>query len=277
MPYLTIGYKRISYTDFKPESGKARETFILHHGLGSSQNFYVPLIPALTKENFRCIVYDATGSGRSPYTQIEQSIASLATDVISILNALRVKKAVMVGHSMGGIVAAHCAAEHGDRVVSSVWIGPVYPGPQVARIIEKRIKIVEKEGMEPLANTLPQMATGSKASPLARAFIRELLLAQDKWGYASNCRVIAGAKPPKYGKINVPVLIIAGEEDKITPLEACKKMFEELGTKQKRLELVEGVGHWHCIEVRLIIYVFFAKFRSDNEDVGIRTGRADDH
>jgi len=253
MPYLTIGYKRISYTDFKPGHGEARETFILHHGLGSSQNFFVPLIPVLTKENFRCIVYDTTGSGRSPYTQIEQSIASLAADLISILNALGVQKAVLIGHSMGGTVAAHCAAEYGDRVVSSVWIGPVYPSPQVAKTFEKRIKIVEKEGMEPLANSIPQMATGSKASPLARAFIRELLLAQDMWGYVSNCRVIAGAKPPKYGKIKVPVLIIAGEEDKSAPLEGCKKMFEQLGTERKRLELMEGVGHWHCVEVRLIV------------------------
>ena len=275
MPYLTIGYKRISYTDFKPGNGEARETFIFHHGLGSSQNFYVPLIPALTKENFRCIVYDITGSGRSPYTQIEQSIASLAADVISILNTLGVQKAVLVGHSMGGIVAAHCAAEHGDRVVSSVWIGPVYPGPQVVQIVEKRIKVVEKEGMEPLANSIPQMATGSKASPVARAFLRELLLAQDKWGYVSNCRVIAGAKPPKYEKIKVPVLIIVGEEDKSASFEGCKKMFEELGTKQKKLEMLEGVGHWHCIEVRPI-HIFFVNFDLTIKDTGTRTGRRDD-
>lgn len=259
MPYLTIGYKRINYTDFKPGNGEARATFIFHHGLGSSQNFYVPLIPTLTKENFRCIVYDTTGSGRSPYTQIEQSIASLAADVISILNALGVQKAVLVGHSMGGTVAAHCAVEHGDRVISSVWIGPVYPSAQVARLVAERIKVVEKEGMEPLANSIPQLATGRKASPVAKAFIRELLLAQDRWGYVSNCRVIVGAKPPKYGKIRVPVLIIAGEDDKTASLEGCKKMFEELGTKQKRLKLVEGVGHWHCIEVSLI-HTFFANF-----------------
>lgn len=276
MPYLTIGYKYINYTDFKPENGKARETFIFHHGLGSSQDYYVPLIPALTKENFRCIVYDTTGSGRSPYTKIEQSTASLAADLIGILEALEVQKAVLVGHSVGGMIAAYCAAEHGDRVVSSVWIGPVYPSPQVARIFEKRIKIVEKEGMEPLANSIPEMATGSKASPLARAFIRELLLAQDKWGYVSNCRVIARAKPPDYGKIKVPVLIIAGEEDKSAPLEGCKKMLEQLGSKQKRLEVMEGVGHWQCIEVRLI-HLFVRRFRSNNNDIGLRRCRQDDY
>jgi len=266
MPFLTIGYKRINYTDFKPGSGEARETFILHHGLGSSQNFYVPLVPALTKENFRCIVFDTTGSGRSPYTQVEQSIASLAADVVSILEALGVKKAVLVGHSMGGTVAAHCAAEYGDRVVSSVWIGPVNPSPQVTKVFEKRIKVVEKEGMEALANSIPQMATGTKASPLARAFIRELLLAQDMWGYLSSCRVIAGAKQPKYGKVQVPVLIIVGEEDKSAPLEECEKMFEQLGTKRKRLEVMKGVGHWHCVEVRSSFTCSFAKLRADNED-----------
>jgi pimeloyl-ACP methyl ester carboxylesterase len=115
-------------------------------------------------------------------------------------------------------------------------------------IFEKRIETVEKEGMQPMADTVPQAAVGKNASPLAKAFIRELLLGQDPAGYVSNCRVIVNSKPPNYGKINVPVLILAGEEDKSAPLEGCKKMFEEIGTDEKRLEIMQGVGHWHCLE-----------------------------
>lgn len=99
-----------------------------------------------------------------------------------------------------------------------------------------------------MADTVPQAAVGSKASPLASAFIRELLLGQDPAGYCSNCRVIINAKPPNYSKINIPILILAGEEDKSAPLEGCKKMFEEMGTSEKRLEVMKGIGHWHCLE-----------------------------
>jgi pimeloyl-ACP methyl ester carboxylesterase len=101
MPFLQIGYKRIHYADLRPE-GSIRETFIFAHGLGSSQDYYYALTQGLLAKGFRCILFDNTGAGRSPYTFVEQSIQSLADDVIAILDALEVSKAVFVSHSMGG-------------------------------------------------------------------------------------------------------------------------------------------------------------------------------
>ncbi|KAJ4303657.1 hypothetical protein N0V90_002558 [Kalmusia sp. IMI 367209] len=248
MPFLQLGYKKIHYTDLKPDRDDARETLIFVHGLGSSQDYYHAVASGLQAHNFRCITFDNTGAGRSPYTQIEQSIQSLADDVIGILDALGVPKAIVVGHSMGGIVGAHLAAERSDRVVAAILIGPVYPNEGVVPVFEKRIQTVEREGMEPMANSIPNAAVGKKASWLTKSFIRELLLSQDPAGYCSNCRVIINAKPPNYGKIAVPILILAGDEDKSAPLEGCQRMFEEIGTGEKKLEVMKGIGHWHALE-----------------------------
>ncbi|KAF2005920.1 alpha/beta-hydrolase [Amniculicola lignicola CBS 123094] len=247
MPYLQLGYKKIHYTDFKPEKG-IRETFICIHGLGSSQDYYHAIALGLQAQGFRCITFDTTGAARSPYTFIEQSIQTHADDVIGILDQLEVSKAIVVGHSMGGIVAAHLAAERNDRVVAAILIGPVYPSDAAIPIFEKRIQTVEREGMEAMANTVPYAATGKSASPLAKAFIRELLLGQSSAGYCSNCRVIIASKPPRYSDIAVPILVLAGEEDKSAPLEGCQRMFDEMGTSEKKLAVLRGVGHWHCIE-----------------------------
>ncbi|KAF2012351.1 3-oxoadipate enol-lactone hydrolase [Aaosphaeria arxii CBS 175.79] len=250
MPFLQLESKRIHYTDLKPSSGNApRETFIFHHGLGSSQNYYHAVALELQSHDFRCILFDTTGAGRSPYTYVEQSIETLSGDVIGILDALEVDKAVVVGHSMGGIVAANLAAERSDRVVATILIGPVYPSPAAGPVFAQRIQTVESSGMEAMANAIPSAATGAKASPVARAMIRELLLAQDPAGYISNCRIIVNAKRPNYEGIKVPVLILAGGEDKSAPLEGCRRMFGEMGaTEEKRLEVLEGIGHWHCLE-----------------------------
>ncbi|KAK8183146.1 3-oxoadipate enol-lactone hydrolase [Phyllosticta capitalensis] len=254
MPWLTVRYKRLHYTDFPPtdsssSSSTPRETFILHHGLGSSQNFYTPLVPALTAAGFRVIAFDTTGAARSPYTQVEQTIETLAADVLGILDHFSIPRAIVVGHSMGGIVAAHLAAEHADRVVAAVLIGPVYPTSAVAAVFEKRIAAVEAEdAMDGMANSIPAAATAASASSLARAMIRELLLAQSPAGYVSNCRVIAGARPPAYPHVKVPTLLLAGEEDKSAPLESSKKMFGELGAERKRMVVLPKVGHWHAIE-----------------------------
>jgi pimeloyl-ACP methyl ester carboxylesterase len=103
MPFLRLGYKRIHYADLKPQND-VRETFIFMHGLGSSQDYYHAVTQGLLASGFRCIIFDNTGAGRSPYTFIEQTIQTLGDDIIGILDALEVSKAVVVGHSMGGYV-----------------------------------------------------------------------------------------------------------------------------------------------------------------------------
>lgn len=219
------------------------------HGLGSSQNYYLPLMPSFLNESFRCIVFDNTGAGRSSTVTDPQSIATLSADIIALLDQLSIPKAILVGHSMGGIVSAHLAATRSDRIVATVWIGPVYPSPTtVAPVFEKRIETVQASGMEAMANTIPNAAVGSRASPLVKAMIRELLLGQDPEGYISNCRVIAEATPPAYGDVKIPVLVIAGEEDKSAPLDGVQRMFGEVGTEEKKLVVLEGVGHWQCLE-----------------------------
>lgn len=156
MPFLQTGYKRLFYTDTPPADGASpRSTLVLTHGLGSTSSYYFPLIPALISapNHFRCIAYDTTGQGQSPYTQVEQSIATLAEDVIGVLDALKVEKAVVVGHSMGAVVAPYVAERHRERIVAAVLIGPVLPSPAARETFEKRIAAVEKGSGLPAGST----------------------------------------------------------------------------------------------------------------------------
>lgn len=102
--------------------------------------------------------------------------------------------------------------------------------------------------MESLANSIPYQATGSAASHLARSFIRELVLGQNPKGYAALCQAIANAPVIDYSLIKVPFLLIAGEEDKSASMEGCQYIFDHLSSKNKRMEVLKEVGHWHCIE-----------------------------
>lgn len=111
MPFLQVGYKRIHYADLKPEGKKVQETFIMMHGLGSSQNYYHAVAQGLVAGGFRCIIFDNTGAGRSPYTYVEQSVQTLGDDVIGVLDALEIPKAIVVGHSMGGHVFSFSVRE----------------------------------------------------------------------------------------------------------------------------------------------------------------------
>ena len=75
-----------------------------------------------------------------------------------------------------------------------------------------------------MADTIPISAMGSLATPTQQAFVRALLLSQSRDGYNSLCQVIAAAKSPEYARAQCPLLIIAGEEDKVAPLEELHKI-----------------------------------------------------
>lgn len=270
MPFLQAGNKQIHFTDYAPTDARAGHespTIICHHGLGSSQNFYYPIVPALTAAGFRVVVFDSSGAARSPYTQVEQSIDSLASDVLSVLDAISVSKAIVIGHSMGGIVASHLASDSSTkgRIQAAILLGPVYPNEAVSQAFEKRIDIVGKQGMGPMADTIPFSAPGQGASPLVRSFIRELLLGQSAPGYLSHCRVICNAQRPKYEDIEAPLLLIAGEEDKSAALGLCEKMFEETGSQDKKMEVLKGVGHWHCLEAPDMVAEKILQFLKERE------------
>jgi pimeloyl-ACP methyl ester carboxylesterase len=70
----------------------------------------------------------------------------IAKDVFGLLDYLGVKKAVVVGYSMGGIVPTYLASTSPERVVAGVCIGPVNPNENVASVFKQRIATV-KEGM----------------------------------------------------------------------------------------------------------------------------------
>ena len=144
MPSLTINSKSLFYTIDEPPLGTAKSTTLYIHGLGSSSCFYKTITPSL-KAFIRCISLDTPGSGLSSPGISEQSISSIAQNAINLLDALEVnEKVIVVGHSMGGIVANYIAAEYQERVKAVILLGPVNPAPGMADVFAKRIEVVRK-------------------------------------------------------------------------------------------------------------------------------------
>jgi len=258
MPFATINSKKVFYTDSQKEGSTASSTTIFLHGLGSSSCFYATIIPSL-EETTRCIALDYPGSGLSELGSSDLSIESLARDVISLLDKLNINEEItVVGHSMGGILASHLAATSPSLIKAVTLLGPVDPAPNLADVFEKRIETIKSNGLEVLADYIPSAATGTKATSLHQAFIRSLILGTSQDGYIALCSLIAKAKKPDYGAIKIPLLVLAGEDDKTSPLAGCEGILRDYGTsgeegevggrEDKRLIVVKGVGHWHCVE-----------------------------
>lgn len=110
-----------------------------------------------------------------------------------------------------------------------------------------------------MANTIPFSAPHPRTTPLARSFIREMILSQSPEGYIANCRAIEHATPPDYSKVKCPMYVIAGDSDKSAPVSGCEFIFGswtgllegEEGRKEgreKKMDVLREMGHWYCVE-----------------------------
>jgi pimeloyl-ACP methyl ester carboxylesterase len=92
------------------------KTLVLLHGMGGSLESFKRLAPYLANRGFKVITYDMRGHGESPAKGDDYSTHAMADDLASLLDHLGVEKTYIIGHSMGGRVAARFAAEHPEQV-----------------------------------------------------------------------------------------------------------------------------------------------------------------
>jgi len=115
------GGVKIAYTD----QGSGSAVLLIHglHGSGAA-NWTLPGITAALAENQRVIVMDVRGHGKSdkPGTSAEYGM-KMAEDVIALLNQLEIRRAHLVGYSMGGLIAMKTAVLHPTRVQSLLMCG----------------------------------------------------------------------------------------------------------------------------------------------------------
>ncbi|CAF3504127.1 unnamed protein product [Fusarium graminearum] len=231
MPFLDVRGKKLFYArvDAETEPKTSDPVLVFIHGLGSSHSFYIPVMHSLAAAGYSSVALDVYGSGQSELSPGVEAptFETIASDVEELLKGLKIpsENVVVAGHSMGGIIVPILASK--CRLRGAVLIGPVLPKPAMADIFNARIETVKKDGMEPMAKTIPFAATGSKATLTHKAFIRTLLLSQKPDGYNALCQAIAKAELPVYSNLKCPVLVLAGEEDKTSPVPDAHKIINE--------------------------------------------------
>ena len=112
MPILTTHGARVSYS----RTG-AGEAVLLIQGVGAIGNAWRPQVEALS-QHYSVITFDNRGIGASTITEGRLTIEGMAEDALAILNAEGINRCHVVGHSMGGLIAAQLALMWPRRVKS---------------------------------------------------------------------------------------------------------------------------------------------------------------
>ena len=246
---MTSGLRQVGAKHlFVEDTETDRPAVVFIHGLGATTTFYDPLVAGLG-DAYRLVRFDLDGHGRSP-VQGPISVPAFADDVAALIATLPEKRAHVVAHSLGTLVAQHLAAKHPASVSSLVLLGPVRAQGDAAKTATRaRATTVREKGMVSVADTIAQNATSAAAraaNALVLGTVRELLLGQNKEGYALACEALAAAEDPDLARITAPVLLLAGADDKVST-EALR---DELKKSLSKVEsaVTPDCGHWTVTE-----------------------------
>jgi pimeloyl-ACP methyl ester carboxylesterase len=245
-----VSQRAVSYRDVDSAESAALPLVLLH-GIGSGAASWVQQFEVLG-ETRRVLAWDAPGYSASTPVEADSPAASdYATVLKEWLDALGIERCVLLGHSLGAIIAGAFAVANPQRVAGLLLLSPAGGyGASTAEVRElkrdQRLAMINELGPQGLAGKRSTNMVSAHASDEARAWVRWNMSRVIPHGYAQATHLLSNADLAsdlaRYkGRINVAV----GADDTITTPEACERLALAASTK---LQVVPRAGHAGYIE-----------------------------
>ncbi len=243
MPVYTRNGHGIYFRDDGPRDGVP---VVFSNSLGTDLRAWDPLLPHL-REGLRLVRYDKSGHGLSDFAG-ERSIESHADDLAALMDHLGIGQAVIIGLSVGGLIAQALANAHKDKVRALVLCDT---GHKIGTpdIWNPRMTAIEEGGMEAvLEPTMQRWFTPRyRGTNPDIALWRNMLVRTPARGYCAVGRAIRDADfTERTRAITVPTLCVAGSEDGATPPALVRELSKLI--KGSEFREISACGHLPCIE-----------------------------
>jgi 3-oxoadipate enol-lactonase len=193
------------------------EDLLLIHGFSDNLNVWYHQLPVFSK-NFRVIRYDLLGSGESDITTEEYTIGLFANDAYHLLRNTGVKRAYVLGHSLGGLVACRLAVDHPEMVkglilANSIPISTVHH-PKIRKSSSRILELLEQSNIEKAAEIIAEtgFSPGFKfTNPEEFQKYLKIKLSNNPVGLVKllKCK----REDLDMGRLTCPVMIVLGEKD----------------------------------------------------------------
>lgn len=222
------------------------EVVVLIHGLGENRASWRGQISDLARD-WRVIAADLRGHGQSGY-RLEEPITmkAFADDVSSLLKNLGLDQAHFCGLSMGGLIGLEIFCRYRPLIKSLVLAdtAPFYPPPH---LLEERLRLLDSMEMADWGRLVANLALRPMAPPALREDVAQMFAANERAPYrqaliatfTSDYRWILPL-------IDVPTLILTGEEDQVTPVGLA--MYLNLHIRNSILKVIPGAAHISNLE-----------------------------
>lgn len=253
--YVWLGSYRIHYF-----VGGAGEPLVLVHGLGGRALDFAPIMPALARQH-RVFALDLLGYAESERPDVDYSL-TLQTGILrQFLDSQRLTRFDLAGWSMGGWIALQFASQSPDRVRRLVLLDSA--GMQFTPTFDLRLlsphSMADMERLEKLLTPHPVRAPRF----IIRDFLRQLR-AEDWVIQRTVAHMIAPGEvmDGKLAGVTMPVLLVWGKQDVLTPLLVADAMRREM--PQSVLAVLDGCGHIAPLECHDRVLAEMQRFLSAN-------------
>ena len=223
---------------------------VLSHSLASSMVMWNPQLEVL-EPHFRVLRCDMRGHGDSAATEGAYTLDLLAADVIGLLDALKIDRAHFVGLSIGGMIGQCLGLNYPGRFMSLTLCdtSPILPD-EARPLFQERMDLAQKEGMQALVEgTLERWFTPPyrAQNPPEIGLIRNQVLATSITGFNGCSAAIMGLNYlDRLAEIKLPTLIMVGEDDPGTPVEASEAIHGLI--PNSKLVVLPAAAHLSNIE-----------------------------
>lgn len=250
MHFLRCGETVIHYHIKGLDTGKPVVAFI--NSLGTDFRIWDAVIEALG-DDYAYVLHDKRGHGLSDVGQPPYSIDDHAGDLIALLDHLGVKSAIIWGLSVGGLIAQGIYARRPDLVRALILSNTAHR-IGTAEMWNARIDKIAADGLVSLVDpVMERWFTPAFRQPdnAVYAGARNMLSQQPEAGYSGTCAAIRDADfTEEAGRIAVPTLCVAGDQDGSTPPELVQSLAGLIPAS--RFVTIAGCGHIPCLEQPLV-------------------------
>lgn len=244
---------------------------VLLHGIGSGSASWVCQLEMLAGR-FRVLAWDAPGYGEStPVAGEAPTAGAYAAALAQWLDALGIGECVLVGHSLGAIMATAFAADHPERVARLMLLSPARgygdADPQLReRRLAERLALLDTLGPEGIAAQRSRAMAAQGVAPDVVAWVAWNARRLVPPGYCQAARMLAHEDITRYAsRYARPVLVASGTEDAITPPEGCRAIARAFA--QGCYRSVAGAGHAVYLESREAVDELLLQFAVSADSV----------
>ncbi len=264
MPAMMANGVEIAYA----EQGSGVPALFIHGGFGGQQTTLLQNPPAITRfapDGIRLITYDRRCAGGSEYVLDEYTLEDIAADARALLDGLGIERSIIVGSSMGGMVALQYALTYPEHTsaLSLLNTGPDLMsetpwGKQFTEIVGQARSEDDRAffaGRKEALRNPPEPPARDRPSPLAeraleqRAMVLERLATlsdEDLFTYSTGAIRNYGAFvgydfTPRLGELRMPVQIVHGDADGTVPFAYSETMRDAIA--QAEFHAIAGADH----------------------------------